>query len=67
MNAPVEQLSLCSGLGEKKIKRLHQVFHQPLRRDMHPKVDLSESEDKTTGSVELTEALSESRDNPIGE
>ena len=29
MNADVEELSLCPGVGEKKVKRLFDAFHKP--------------------------------------
>jgi len=29
INADVQQLMLCPGLGEKKVRRLHQAFHEP--------------------------------------
>ena len=31
MAASQEQLARCPGLGEKKVKRLYEAFHQPLR------------------------------------
>jgi DNA excision repair protein ERCC-1 len=29
MTAPIEQLSLCPGLGEKRVRRLYDAFHKP--------------------------------------
>ena len=30
MNASVEQLQLCPGLGEKKVNRIYEAFHEPI-------------------------------------
>ena len=32
MNASMEDLALCPGLGPYKVQRIHEMFHQPLRR-----------------------------------
>lgn len=37
MNTTEEELLLCPGLGEKKVKRLYRVFHQPLDPQKFPK------------------------------
>jgi hypothetical protein len=37
MKANMEDLSLCPGVGEKKVKRLYQTFHQPFKLYAGPK------------------------------
>jgi len=36
MRASQEDLSACPGLGPTKVKRLHDAFHEPFRRTLHP-------------------------------
>src|SRR5690349_2317016 len=31
MSASMEELSLCPGIGEKKVRRLYNAFHQPFK------------------------------------
>lgn len=40
-NASQQQLVLCPGLGEKKVKRLFQALHQPFERKVKPKSDIA--------------------------
>ena len=32
MNAEMEDLALCPGLGPSKVQRIYEMFHQPLKR-----------------------------------
>ena len=32
MNASMEDLALCPGLGPSKVQRIYEMFHQPLKR-----------------------------------
>ncbi|KAF8768557.1 hypothetical protein HU200_007500 [Digitaria exilis] len=32
MNASMEELARCPGIGERKVKRLHDTFHEPFKR-----------------------------------
>lgn len=32
MNAEMEDLALCPGLGPNKVQRIYEMFHQPLKR-----------------------------------
>lgn len=32
MNAGMEDLALCPGLGPSKVQRIYEMFHQPLKR-----------------------------------
>ena len=34
MQADMEELSACAGIGPTKVRRLHDAFHQPFRRSL---------------------------------
>ncbi|KAK8957874.1 DNA excision repair protein ERCC-1 [Platanthera zijinensis] len=47
MDASMEDLARCPGIGERKVKRLHDTFHEPFRRaSRRPDVTIPEAFDK---------------------
>lgn len=35
MQASMEELSACPGIGPTKVRRLYETFHEPFRRTLH--------------------------------
>jgi DNA excision repair protein ERCC-1 len=44
MDASMEDLSRCPGIGERKVKRLYDTFHEPFKRVVHPSVPVSKTQ-----------------------
>ncbi|KAJ1294817.1 hypothetical protein BS78_01G175200 [Paspalum vaginatum] len=47
MNASMEELARCPGIGERKVKRLHDTFHEPFKRvSAHPNLVVPDTPDR---------------------
>ncbi|KAL5225780.1 hypothetical protein ABZP36_012419 [Zizania latifolia] len=47
MNASMEELARCPGIGERKVKRLHDTFHEPFKRvSSRPNVVVPDTPDR---------------------
>ncbi|WCJ43198.1 DNA excision repair protein ERCC-1 [Euphorbia peplus] len=53
MDASMEDLARCPGIGERKVKRLHDAFHEPFKRVVasHPVVPETSQKDVEPSSV----------------
>lgn len=49
--ASEQQLLMCPGVGEKKVKRLYQVFHEPLQK--RPRIQQATSNSSSQSNIQL--------------
>ncbi|KAL6004402.1 hypothetical protein ACLOJK_004955 [Asimina triloba] len=68
MDASMEDLARCPGIGERKVKRLYDTFHEPFRRDApKPPVTLEASlQDKGKLVSEDKDSMEAGEQNPDG-
>uniref|UniRef100_A0A0D9XLL6 DNA excision repair protein ERCC-1 n=1 Tax=Leersia perrieri TaxID=77586 RepID=A0A0D9XLL6_9ORYZ len=51
MNASMEELARCPGIGERKVKRLHDTFHEPFKRaSSRTNIVIPDTPDREKGS-----------------
>nr|AAG13428.1 putative nucleotide repair protein [Oryza sativa Japonica Group] len=51
MNASMEELARCPGIGERKVKRLHDTFHEPFKRvSSRPNIVVPDTPDREKAS-----------------
>ncbi|KAJ9131503.1 hypothetical protein P3X46_035158 [Hevea brasiliensis] len=65
MDASMEDLARCPGIGERKVKRLYDTFHEPFKRvvSSHPVVPETSPKDNEPSSVnEVTDVEKEGED-----
>lgn len=52
MDASMEDLARCPGIGERKVKRLYDTFHEPFKRVVPNRPDAPVQSEPTSGSLE---------------
>ncbi|KAI3747431.1 hypothetical protein L6452_09888 [Arctium lappa] len=59
MDASMEDLARCPGIGERKVKRLYDTFHEPFKRSItkHPSADQSAAQPFTPSKAKEDEEL----------
>jgi DNA excision repair protein ERCC-1 len=73
VNASIDELSLCPGIGPKKVRRLHEAFHRPFTKDNKKKRKEAEKEckkedeDDEPGGEHSHESLNTDAGTSIGE
>ncbi|KAF2307173.1 hypothetical protein GH714_025282 [Hevea brasiliensis] len=68
MDASMEDLARCPGIGERKVKRLYDTFHEPFKRvvSSHPVVPETSPKDNEPSSVnEVTDVEKEGEDGQL--
>lgn len=62
MQASMEELSACPGIGPTKVRRLYDTFHEPFRRTLQREPEIQQSADQTAGQTAEGKAVPNAND-----
>uniref|UniRef100_A0A0E0R1G2 ERCC1-like central domain-containing protein n=1 Tax=Oryza rufipogon TaxID=4529 RepID=A0A0E0R1G2_ORYRU len=63
MNASMEELARCPGIGERKVKRLHDTFHEPFKRvSSRPNIVVPDTPDREKASGQPSSTIDGAQD-----